>query len=165
MARKSVAGTAADPTIQFETLEIDGRSYRLCYSFNAIAEAERLGNCNLLEGIAAVLFNSLTAQQARGLLYAALSVAQPEITLAEAGQMIRVDTLPGIRLALLKAYNASMPEAEKFLKDPPVGGDEKSPPESDPTLKSGANAGPSPESSSDSPPTNSSATHPASITI
>lgn len=120
--RKTVAGTAADPLVEFVTLEIDGESYKLAYDFNAIAEAEKIAECNLLQGIAGVLLNNMTAKQLRGLLYAAMGKAQPKTTLAKAGALCRIDTMPDIRDALLKAYNASLPEEKKILADPPEGG-------------------------------------------
>jgi len=119
--RESVAGTALDPVIEFATLEIDGETYHLAYDFNAIAEAEKLAEANLLHGMAALMFNSTTAVQLRGLFYAGLRKAHPKMTLAQVGAMIRIDTMPDIRDALLRAYNASLPEAKKIL-DPPAGG-------------------------------------------
>lgn len=118
---KSVAGTPADPLVEFAPLEIDGQTYHLAYDFNAIAEAEKIADCNLLQGIAAVLLNGMTAAQLRGLLYAALLKAQPKTTLSQAGALVRIDTMPDIREALLRAYNASLPEAKKMISDPPEG--------------------------------------------
>src|SRR5579864_8392167 len=80
--RESVAGTALDPVIEFATLEIDGETYHLAYDFNAIAEAEKLAEANLLHGMAALMFNSTTAVQLRGLFYAGLRKAHPKMTLA-----------------------------------------------------------------------------------
>lgn len=111
MPKRSVAGTALDPTIQFAKLEIDGKAYKLAYSFNAIALAETAAGCNLLGGLENL--GALTALQFRGLLYAALSVAQPKMTIEEAGNLIRLDTKGAIANALAEAYQFSMPE------DPP----------------------------------------------
>lgn len=124
MFRKSVAGTPADPTAHFATLEIDGQAYSLIYDFNAIAEAEALiPDCNLLHGIAAVYRNTWNARQLRGLFYAALQRAHPQISLTGAGSLIGIDTMPEIRDALLAAYAASLPEA----KNPPAAGAESGP--------------------------------------
>ena len=118
--RPSVAGTSADPTIKFSKLDIDGEVYNLAYSFNAIAMSEKLCGCNLMQGIASFLLDTADAQQYRGLLHAALSVAyrtkenQPVFSLQHAGAMIRIDTLPDIRLALIEAYNLSMPEKKRL---------------------------------------------------
>lgn len=108
MAKRSVAGTAADPTVPFAELEIDGKAYRLAYSFNAIAEAEHVAACNLLVGLERL--SDLTALQLRGLLYAALGVANPKITIEQAGALVRLDTILPITLALAQAYRLSMPD-------------------------------------------------------
>lgn len=110
MAKKSVAGTVDDPTIEFVSIEIDGRQWNLCYDFNAIAIAEKLAECNLLQGIAGVVLHSMTASQLRGLFYAALLKAHPKITIDEAGSLININSMPDIREALMKSYGVSMPE-------------------------------------------------------
>lgn len=125
--RDSVAGTAADPVVESVPLEIDGKTYRLFYDFNAIAEAEQAAGCNLMHGIAVVMLNGMDARQFRGLLYGALRVAHPKMTLLDAGNLIRIDTMPEIRRALVLAWNASLPEGKKIAEDPTEGGDAKAP--------------------------------------
>jgi hypothetical protein len=115
MAKHSVAGTVADPTIEFADLKLAGKTYRLVYSFNAIAEAEHVAGCNLLAGLESL--RDLTALQLRGLLYAAMSVADPKITIEQAGSLVRLDTIEPITEALGKAYQLSMPAKRA---DPPA---------------------------------------------
>jgi len=107
-------------------LALGGRTYRLAYSFNAIAEAEHLAGCNLLGGLENL--ENLTAIQLRGLLYAALVVAHPTIpdgdgqrplTVEDAGLLVRLDTIGPITGALAEAYRLSMPEKKQ---DPPKAG-------------------------------------------
>lgn len=105
--RKNVSGTAADPVVQFSKLEIDGETYRLAYSFNAIAIAENLAGCNLLSGLENL--TDLTALQLRGLLYAALIVADPTATIGLAASLVRLDTIGIVTGALAEAYVLSMP--------------------------------------------------------
>lgn len=107
-SKRSVVGTPADPTLQFADLEIDGKIYKLAYSFQAIAEAEHLADCNLLDGLFSL--QELTARQLRGLFHAALSMAQPKMTIEESTALIRLDTMLLIRLAIAKAYNLSIPD-------------------------------------------------------
>ena len=78
------------------TLEIDGEKYELVYDYNAIADAEILtGNsCNLLHGLVAP--SSISALQLRGLLLASLKPRQPALTMADAGKLIRLDTIHAI---------------------------------------------------------------------
>lgn len=121
--RGSVAGTGADPTVEFAELEVGGTKYKLAYDFNAIAEAEALTQCNLLQGVAAVVRGTaLTAVQLRGLLYAALHKAQPLLSLAAAGKLVRIDTVAEIREAIQEAYLKSLPGKGK-VKDPTGAGD------------------------------------------
>jgi hypothetical protein len=115
MPKRSVAGTAADPTIQFAKLELDGETYKLAYSFNAIALAESVSGCNLLEGLRNL--SNLSAGQLRGLFYAALSVADPKITIEQAGALIAVDATHSITDAIVEAYILSMPKKKE--QDPP----------------------------------------------
>jgi hypothetical protein len=109
MAKHSVAGTVADPTIEFAELKLNGKIYRLSYSFNSIAEAEHVAGCNLLAGLESLL--DLTALQA------AMSVADPEVTIEQAGSLVRLDTIEPITEALAKAYRVSMPAKRA---DPPA---------------------------------------------
>jgi hypothetical protein len=116
---RTVAGTPANPLVQFATLTIEGeQQYRLAFDFNAIAEAETAAGCNLLSGLQNL--SDLTAMQLRGLLYAALRKAQPRLTIQAAGALIRLDTLAPITLALAEAYALSMPKkkADPIEADP-----------------------------------------------
>lgn len=104
------------------TFEIDGKKLHLVYDYNAIAEAEAEtgGTVNLLHGISALFLNTMSALQLRGLFYAALKPKQPTVTLAEAGSMIRINTLPQIMEAISAAWAASMPTESKA--NPPGAG-------------------------------------------
>ena len=92
------------------TLTIDDKKYLLAYDFNSIAEAEPVAGCNLLAALENL--NAITAAQLRGLLYAAMVVTPPDPapTLAQAGDLIRLDTIETVTLALAEAYQLSMPE-------------------------------------------------------
>lgn len=96
------------------TLLIDGKKYQLAYDFNAIADAESLAGCNLLNALENM--NDITAAQLRGLLHAALVAAWPveskllPPSLAEAGTMCRVDTIGIVTTALGEAYMLTLPE-------------------------------------------------------
>ena len=111
MAKKTVAGTADDPTVRFAMLKIGEKEYKLAYDFNSIAEAERICGVNLLSG--GLTFQNPTANQFRGLLYAALRISDPEITPEAAGKLITLDTLAPITHALMEAYGVSMPEKDR----------------------------------------------------
>jgi len=125
---RSVARTPADPIIEFTPLEIDGQTYELAWDFGAIAEAEKVTGCNLLQGVAGLLTNGATAGQLLGLFYAALKVAQPDITMLEASALCRIDTIPDVTRAIARAYNASLPEGQKKNENPTDGGGDAAPP-------------------------------------
>src|SRR4051794_34806267 len=108
MPKRSVAGPSFDPTIQFATLTIDGEDFKLAYDFNAISTAEHSAGCNLLQGLGSL--TDLSAVQLRGLLYAALLVAHPDMTIHKAGRLIRFDTMPSVISVLGQAYSLSLPE-------------------------------------------------------
>jgi hypothetical protein len=89
-------------------LTIDGTTYELACDFNTLADHEPVAGCNLLHAIPALLLNTLSAIQLRGLLYASLQKFQPYVSknsgvsLMTAGQMVRVDTIPDIYAAIAK---------------------------------------------------------------
>lgn len=121
--RNTVSGTTIDPTIEFAKLVVDENEYRMCYSFNSIALAEAHAGCNLLRGLESL--TDLSAVQLRGLLYAALTVAHPEITIDDAGKMIRLDTIGPITEALAEAYTLSMPQNKKKSQQAESGSETK----------------------------------------
>lgn len=105
-------------------LEIDGKTYELVYDYNAIAEAEiETGNgVNLLHGIAAFMLRTMSALQLRGIFYAALKPRQPEITMQQAGAMIRITRMQAISSAITEAWGLAMPEPDP---NPPAAAGEK----------------------------------------
>ena len=115
MPKKTVAGTRADPTIRFADLMLDGTVYQLAYDFNSIALAEKIAGINLLEGLRNLA--QVSAQQFRGLFYGARLKAQPEITLEQAGGLIRLDTLLAIEAGIAQAYANSIMEKKEETED------------------------------------------------
>jgi hypothetical protein len=117
MARKTVAGTASDPTIDYVKLSLNGKDYRLAFDFNSLAVAEQETGMDMLR---AVRFENLSVLQYRALLYAALLKAQPTITITDAGNLCTMANLGKITDGILSAYGISMPpvtvEVEKKLK-------------------------------------------------
>ena len=101
---------AANPIVQFTDVELKGKIYKLCWDFHAIAIAEELTDQDLL------LRNEpsrITAKQLRGMLYAGLLRAHPEITLDEVTDLITFKNAPNIADALTKAWIHSNKEPEK----------------------------------------------------
>jgi hypothetical protein len=111
MAVKSVAHTAIDPTIRFETLTIRGVEYKLAFTFNALAEAEAQTGGNVLQCFGRL--SNLSAIELRSLLHASLLTAHPDMTVEHAGALVGLGNLPAIYVAIAKAFELSMPEEEK----------------------------------------------------
>jgi hypothetical protein len=126
MAKKAVKpGPGARQTesgAKAAILEIDGKRYELIYNFNALCAAENLVGCNLFLGLAAVVLNTMTALQFRGILWALLQTKHPYraatkdkpadgVSVDQVGHMIRLDTCPAIVDAISEALNLSMPKA------------------------------------------------------
>lgn len=99
--KKPVEEKAVEPEVSLsDQLTIDGETYKLYADFNTLADYEAMTGANLLHAIPALLTNTLSANQLRGLLFAACQKNHPTVTLLKAGQMVRIDTMPDIYLAL-----------------------------------------------------------------
>ncbi len=115
MRKPAVIKEWEDPTVLFSELKIDARVFRLAYRFSDIRKAELLCGADLLHGVARLLMNAPTATQLSGLLYAAMRLAHPETTMDQTDSLVRIDTIPDIQEAILRAYNLSLPEEKKIL--------------------------------------------------
>jgi hypothetical protein len=124
MATKKQTPSVVKAVQPSATLEIDGRKYELVYDYNAIAEAEAAtgGGCNLLHGL--VVPASMNAVQMRGVFFAALRTRHPEMSISEAGQLLRVDTIAEALRAIGESWALSMPEPKA---NPPKADGEKPP--------------------------------------
>lgn len=107
MSIKSISGTALEPVYNFHELTLDEKTYKLAFSYNAIAKAESVAKVNLMNSLH---LSDLDVNQFRATLYAALSVAHPKMTIEQAGELIKIDTFSEIRSALLQAWSKSMRE-------------------------------------------------------
>lgn len=114
MPKKNIAGTAADPTVRFTPLTLNGQTYQLAYDFEAIAQAEELTGLSLLVG---VNWSQIGVRQIRAMLYASLLKAQPKITLDDLTPLLTVRNIAPIERALAAAWVESTPDPEK--KDEP----------------------------------------------
>jgi hypothetical protein len=98
-----------DPTLPKVPVEVSGKTYSLCFDFNALATAEAITGVNLLK---AMDFQNLSAVSFRALLFASLLKHQPNMTLEEAGSLIQPGNGATLTQALVKAYIDSNPEPE-----------------------------------------------------
>ncbi len=100
------------------TLPNDPQEYTLTYSFNEICDAEAVTGVNLLH--AAVNVSQMNAVQMRGLLYACLKTAHPEVLIKEAGLLLSRDSQI-VTAALAKVLGAedeaaAQEKAAKFTR-------------------------------------------------
>jgi hypothetical protein len=97
-----------DPTLPDVDLILGGKTYKLCFDFNAICQAEKVAGVNLLTSV----IGEITAQSLRGLLWASLLKDQPTITIDEVGALIRPTNIAVIRQAVVTAWFGSVPDEE-----------------------------------------------------
>jgi hypothetical protein len=90
-----------------QKMTIDGVEYELSYDFNRICDCEKQAGCNLLDAIANFLKPS--AEQLRGLIFAAIERNAKGLTIEQVGALMRIDTIGPLRDALLNAYSAALP--------------------------------------------------------
>ena len=94
--------------------KIDGdpQVYKLAFDFNSLVDAETLTGLNLMRPLANL--SQLTAGEIRGLLYAMLKPAHPQVLLSEAGDLFSRDmeTVTGALAEVLGASGKEEEEAE-----------------------------------------------------
>jgi len=92
------------------TLENDPQAYELRFDFNELADAEPVVGCNLLAAIAT--WPNFSAGQMRGLLFALLKPAHPQVLLPEAGGLLTRDMG-----AVMRAMKQTLMEAALLMVD------------------------------------------------
>ena len=129
MPEETVAGTPADPTLDFTELKLGKKTYKLIYDFDAIARAEELTGLGLLAGID---WRNIGVRKVRGMLYASMLFAHPEIalddqtvkaTLKELTKQITPWTIGRIENALHETWissTAPKKENDEDAENPPT---------------------------------------------
>jgi hypothetical protein len=118
MPRK-FANTAADPLLPRTPIEIDGKTYYLCFDYRALREAEyeyrlRGHHANLLANFRDFSFESVSS-----VFPCALHRFHPEITWEKAQAMVDLGTVFSIGEAILAAWQAAMPKPVTTEEAPP----------------------------------------------
>ena len=98
---KSVAGTPADPTVHWTTVQLNGTSYKLAFDFNAVAEAEEMTGQSLLIG---VKWDKLSLRTLSAMAWASMRKAHPETTLEQVRKMIVPRTAPEVASAIVVVH-------------------------------------------------------------
>jgi hypothetical protein len=121
MAKRKIAGTVADPTLPKTPIEIDGKTYDLCFTFGALARAKQALRArgiemNLLQSLD---FTTLDADNLPILFYAALLPFHEEIGYDDAIAMVTMPTYGGIYVAICTAYSRSVSKQDPEAKANP----------------------------------------------
>ena len=103
------------------SFELDGKKYRLRFSWNAAAEFEEPAGRSFYDAADALAAGRLSVRTLRAMLWAGLQEHHPELTLREAGVLIerigQVEAWPLVR----RAIEYFFPPAEAApVPDPPA---------------------------------------------
>lgn len=105
--KRTAPVSAADPTVRYAKLKLDGKTFLLAFDFNAMAIAEQMSGINLLQALRSL--SDLSVSQTRALLYAAL-LKKHRMTLAQVGDLMNLPSLPLITEALSETLANMLPE-------------------------------------------------------
>jgi hypothetical protein len=116
---ETVAGTPADPTLEFTSLKINGKTYKLIYDFDAIADIEEETNIPLLVGID---FRRLNVRQVRAMLCACMRKAHPAVSPKVITPWIVPKNMPLIIDALIQTWFVSTAkrQEDESAENPPT---------------------------------------------
>jgi hypothetical protein len=112
---ETVTNTTADPTIQFTSLTLGDKTYKLLYDFDAIATAEAVTGMSLLVGVD---WSHIGVRQIRAMLYASAKKAHPDVTLDEFTPFITPVNITRIERALVDAWVKNTKQVEP--ENPPM---------------------------------------------
>lgn len=112
---ETVTNTTDDPTLQFTTLKLGDKTYRLIYDFDAIAMAEAITGMSLLVGVD---WMKIGVMQIRAMLYASARKAHPGVTVDEFTPYITPSNITKIEKALVDAWVKNTKRVEP--ENPPM---------------------------------------------
>jgi hypothetical protein len=112
VATRKIANTVADPTLPKTPIEIDGKTYFLCFDLGALAEAESYfdaqgHNVNLLMALPRI-----NLANARIVFPCALHKFHPEIEFGDAQKLLNFQNTWIVAGAIRDAWEAAVPEAK-----------------------------------------------------
>jgi hypothetical protein len=112
MARK-IANTESDPTLAKTGIEIEGKTYNLCFDLGALAEAEaqfiREGHdVNLLRALP-----ELNLSNVRIVFPCAIHKFHPDLSFKKAQALITLQNVYTVAAAVAGAWQSAVPEAPK----------------------------------------------------
>lgn len=113
-SKKTVAGVPGkDPTLPNVPLELCGKTYHVCYDFNAIIAYEEQTGENIL-----ITFESedIAPKKLRALLWAGLLKENPDLTLQQVGALIALSDMGRVVQAVAAAITGSKAEPDPNAK-------------------------------------------------
>jgi hypothetical protein len=102
-----------NPTLPFEEIEIGGTTYKMCFDYDSLANAEAIF---LRAGVDVNLnfcLPSLSFSSVRTLFACSLLTYQPGMKYADAVALVTRDNNISILQAIIRAWNLSVPDAEE----------------------------------------------------
>jgi hypothetical protein len=110
MSKRKIAGTIADATLPKTPVEVNGKTYYLCFTVGALSEAETAINREL--GLVGTenevnLLQALPKQNlanTRLVFAAAVRAFHPELTFDEAAELLEVPDLYPVAVAIREAW-------------------------------------------------------------
>lgn len=115
MASKKVTNIA-EKLIRKVEFTLDGKAWPIVITHNVLIDVEDLTGLNVLAGEVNLLRPS--AKLVRAILYVALKNAGANYSIDQVGELIGPHNIVAIQEAILTAWAASMPEAEKSEENP-----------------------------------------------
>jgi hypothetical protein len=134
MGKREISNTVADPTLPKTPVEIDGKTFNLCFDLGALAEAEMYFNqqfarqrqldkhfvaddVNLLRALP-----ELNLSNVRIIFPCAAHKFQPTLGFAEGQSLITLKNVYAVASAIASAWQEAVPEAETKTEteNPPI---------------------------------------------
>jgi hypothetical protein len=124
MKQKKIAGTIADATLPKTPVEVNGKTYYLCFTVGALSEAETAINREL--GLVGTdnevnLLQALPKQNmanTRLVFAAAVRVFHPELSFDEAAELLEIPDLYPVAIAIREAWARARVETKDAADDP-----------------------------------------------
>lgn len=117
--RKPAIVPTPDPTLPFEPITIDGKTYKMVFQHAALAHAEDVLRARGHEVNLLGIYLNRTFSNVRVLFAASLLAYHPELPFEEALGLVDNETIIPILVALSKAWNKSMPAPDPDAANPP----------------------------------------------
>jgi hypothetical protein len=121
MTKRKVENTTEDPTLSKTPVEINGKTYHLCFDLGSLAEAEshfkaQGHEVNLLRALPQLDLSNIMV-----IFPCALRKFHPDVKFAHAQSMVTLQNVYGIAAMIAAAWGEAIPkpEAEDGKADPP----------------------------------------------